>query len=236
MITGASADIGCDLIAHAAVYYDKIIGQFFHRNSNLDKLESSLGDKLLLLHANFADAQSSCDFIAALKNTQLSVSHFVHLPALRVRPEKYTKIPWEQFELEMQVSLRSFVQVSQAVLPAMIKRRYGKILVMLSSYTVGVPPKYLSSYITLKYALLGLSKGLACEYADKGITVNGVSPEMIETKFLSNMPALISEKNALSSPRKRNLDLRDITPLLLYLLSDGADAITGQNLAVTGGK
>lgn len=68
-------------------------------------------------------------------------------------------------------------------IPNMAKKKYGRIVFMLTSCTINNPPKYQSSYVTVKYALLGLMKALAVEYADRGITVNGVSPDMMETKF-----------------------------------------------------
>ena len=61
---------------------------------------------------------------------------------------------------------------------------------MLTSCTTNIPPKYLASYVTSKYALLGLVKALSNEYADKGIRINGISPSMIETKFLENIPLI----------------------------------------------
>jgi 3-oxoacyl-[acyl-carrier protein] reductase len=99
-----------------------------------------------------------------------------------------------------------------------------------------IPGKYAVPYTTAKYALLGLMKCLAAEYADKGITVNGVSPSMIETNFVSGLPELSRQLNAAQSPMKRNLSVDDVTPMLEYLLSDSADMVTGQNFAIMGGN
>ena len=106
---------------------------------------------------------------------------------------------------------------------------------MLTSDTVDMPPKYQSSYVTVKYALLGLMKSLAVEYAEKGITFNGISPDMIETKFLSELPELIVENNRNNSPLGRNIRIDEIVPIFEYLLSDAGASMTGQNIAVTGG-
>ena len=83
--------------------------------------------------------------------------------------------------------------ILQAFIPKMSKQNYGKIVFMLSAYLLGIPPKFQSPYITVKYALLGLMRNLASEYAAKGIMVNAVSPDMMETKFLSELPELIKE-------------------------------------------
>jgi 3-oxoacyl-[acyl-carrier protein] reductase len=119
----------------------------------------------------------------------------------------------------------------------MAKEKFGKIVFMLTSYTIAEPPqKYMTPYVTGKYALLGLMKLLAAEYAGNGITVNGVSPSMIDTFFGGGTNRLVVEQNAEKSPIRRNLVPADVIGVLEFLLSDGADCITGQNIAVTAGN
>ena len=107
---------------------------------------------------------------------------------------------------------------------------------MLTSCTINIPPKYLASYVTIKYALLGLVKALSAEYCSKGIEINGISPSMINTKFLNNIPELIVNQNAINSPTKKNLDVDDVIPTFEFLLSEKSNGITGQNIAITNGN
>ena len=125
--------------------------------------------------------------------------------------------------------------ILQKFIPKMSKNKYGKIVFMLSAYLLGVPPKFQSPYITIKYALLGLMRNLAAEYAAKGIMVNAVSPDMMETKFLSELPDLIIEQSAKNNPLGRNIYIDEVVPTIEYLLSSGSDMVTGQNIGVTGG-
>lgn len=136
----------------------------------------------------------------------------------------------------MNISLKSIVMILQEFLPFMSKQKYGKILFMLTAYVNNMPPKYLSAYTVSKYALLGLMRSLSVEYSDKGIMVNGISPEMIDTKFLNNLSEYIVMQNAEQSPKKRNLIVDEVVPAMKFLLSSGADCITGQNIVITGGK
>jgi 3-oxoacyl-[acyl-carrier protein] reductase len=150
---------------------------------------------------------------------------------------KFGKTSWQTFEDQASVAFRSAVLLCQAFLPAMAKQRAGKVVFMLSSNTVLQPaPKYSAAYMSAKYALLGLMKALSAEYADKGVAVNAVSPSMIDTKFLADVPELIVRRNAEESPLGRNLVTADVAPVFDFLLSDGADCITGQNIAVTAGN
>ena len=106
---------------------------------------------------------------------------------------------------------------------------------MLSSCVNGIPPKFLSNYVVVKYALLGLMKALSTEYDNKNITVNGISPGMMETKFLSDIYDHVIEENAQKSSFGRNLYIDEVIPAFEYLLSDGASKVTGQNIVITGG-
>ena len=106
---------------------------------------------------------------------------------------------------------------------------------MLSSFVEGVSPKYQSPYIVSKYALYGLMKNLAAEYSDKGIRINAVSPDMIDTKFNDKVVRKIKELNAEKSPLKRNLKPSDVTPVIEFLLSERAESISGMNIPVTAG-
>ena len=117
----------------------------------------------------------------------------------------------------------------------MSKNNYGKIIFMLSSFTTNTVPRFQAAYITIKYALLGLMRDLAREYIFKGIRVNAVSPQMMETKFLSDMSNLVVEQNAKENPLGRNITVDEVIPIFKLLLSEESDAIVGENIAVTGG-
>ncbi len=236
LVIGASSDVGIELIKEVAQEYDFILAHHIGDNEKLLSLKEKLGDKLILLYGNFLEEESTYQFVKEIKNTGKIPTHIVHLPAGKCENIKFSKMSWERFEKDMNIALRSLVIVLNNFLPIMAKKKEGKVVVMLTSYTLNIPPKFLSSYVTTKYALLGLVKALANEYAGKGITINGVSPSMMETKFLENIPELIVQQNALNSPTGKNLVVQDVIPTFKFLLSDGANCIIGQNIAITNGN
>lgn len=235
LVTGASSDVGCKLIRESAANYEVILAHYFHNRSVLDEMKKELGDKLILLQADFADLEDVEKMIEEIDDLSYVPDHIVHLPAQKINVEKFHKIEMEQYTVGFTTSVMSIILILKHFIPKMSKQRYGKILFMLTSLTLGVPPKYQAPYVTTKYALLGLMRDISREYAEKGIMVNGISPEMIETKFLSDMPEIVIQQNAANNPMRRNLNVEDVVPTFLYLLSDSADAITGQNLGITGG-
>jgi 3-oxoacyl-[acyl-carrier protein] reductase len=84
--------------------------------------------------------------------------------------------------------------------------------------------------------LLGLMKGAAVEYAEKGININGIAPNMIETKFLDNIDNRILEINAEKSLIKRNIRIDEVVAGIEYLLSDMSGAMYGATLNLSAGE
>ena len=236
LITGASSDVGDNLINKVYKEFDYIIAHHIGDNENLLKWKEKLGEKLILIKGNFLDESDTYKFVEDIKNTGKIPTHIVHLPAGKYENIKFSKMNWEKFNTDINIAVRSLVIILNEFLPVMAKNKYGKVVVMLTSCTTNIPPKYVSSYVTSKYALLGLVKALANEYADKGIRINGVSPTMMETKFLQSIPELIVKQNAMNSPTGNNLSVDEVTPMFEFLLSDKSDAITGQNIAITNGN
>lgn len=236
LVAGASSDLGCALIRKTADQYDRILAHYCRSGDRLEELKEELGEKLQLIQADFMEEESTAEMIKKIREEGQMPTHMVFLSAPGFYQVKFAKTSWEQFQQGISTSLRSAMMLGQALIPGMAKQKFGRVVFMLSSCVQNVPPKYLSPYVTVKYGMLGLMKSLAAEYADKGVTVNGISPDMIETRFLTGIPDLVIEKNAMDSPIKRNLTVEDVLPLMEYLLSDASEAVTGQNLAITGGR
>ncbi len=173
--------------------------------------------------------------LSIIAENNLYPSYVVHLASSKVALERFAAIPEDKFKTDIGMAL-GVIKILKGVMPNMIKRKSGKIIIMLSSYVCNLPPKFCSSYVTSKYALLGLVKSLSVEYAAKGICVNGISPAMINTKFLSDTTNIIRQQNADSSPASKLLEVNDIVPTIEFLLSDAANNITGQNIEISGVK
>lgn len=236
LVLGASSDLGCELISQVALNYDVVLAHYHRMNEKLEKLIGFHEGRVTGIQADFSDMAGAEQLVKELADRDLMPDHVVDLAALPLEYTRFEKVFMEQCEAGMQTSVYSFARIIQSILPYMKKKRKGKIVAVLSSCTNGIPPQFMSAYVTVKYALLGLIRSLSADYSDKGIQINGVSPEMIETKFLANIPDYVREKNAEVSPLKRNLCVGDVIPTIIFLLSDGSDCITGQNIFVTGGK
>lgn len=235
-VLGASSDLGIALIDKVACNYDYILAHYNNTDVKLLELQKKHGEKICLLQADFSDENSVIKLNEKIGETGIQPTHIVHFPSSKFHQEKFHKIDWNLHQEGIDISLRSIVIILKNILPQMAKTKKGKIIFMLSSATLNTPPKYLSYYVSIKYALLGLMKSLAVEYADKGIRVNAVSPDMIETRYLNDIPDLIVQQNAANSPIRRNLSVDDVIPTIEYLLSEQADCVSGQNIGITIGR
>lgn len=234
LIIGASSDIGLDLIEK--LNENCLIIAHYNKSCNrLIELKDKISNELIPIKADLSSDHDVLRLINTIEQRYGHPNKIVHLAANKFDNIRFKNIKWDDFEYDLKISLKSAVLILNRFLPEMAKEKQGKVVFMLSSCVLGKPPAALSHYTTVKYALYGLVKSLASEYADKNIQINAVSPSMVETKFLENINPKLIELNAYNHPLKRNATVDDITPVIKMLLSNESDYINGINIPMTGG-
>jgi 3-oxoacyl-[acyl-carrier protein] reductase len=234
-ITGASSDIGISLI-HQIKEECLIIAHCNSADERLLETAKAIKNKLVIVKADFSDEESITNMLATIESEYGLPNKIVHIAAPKFENIRFKDLKWSNFEGDINVSLKSIYMILNRFLPQLAKEKRGKVVFILSSVTLNVPPKALAQYTTVKYALLGLVKSLASEYGEKKISINAVSPSMIETKFLSNINEILVEAAAHSNPLKRNAVVSDVIPTILLLLSEESNYINGVNIPITGGS
>lgn len=234
VITGASSDLGMAYINENALNYDKIIAHYNHMSESFGNLLKMHDNKILAIKADFTKESEVNVFVQKLKDMQIKPTHVLHLASLPAHRERFHKISIDEYQVMMQVSLYSIIEILKVCVPRMQMQKYGRILFLLSAYTSIPNPKFAASYAITKYALLGLMKSIAAEYTSKGIIVNGISPQMMNTKFIASIPDLAIEKHIATAPLGRLIQKEDVLPVMKLLLADEATAITGENINVLG--
>lgn len=232
---GGSSDIGRALIRTVSDSSLRIIAHYREGRGKLEALKAEGSFDVIPVYADLRREDDAQALIDAVEKICDCPDKIVHLAAQPVRNIRFRDTVWTDFQDQIDVQLRGPVTVLRRFLSKMAKSRRGKVVVVLSSYTAGVPPAALAHYVTAKYALLGLVKSLAAEFADKGICINGVSPSMVETAFLGEISEKLVEMAAYHHPLKRNATPMDVVPAIQFLLSEESNFITGVNLPVTGG-
>jgi 3-oxoacyl-[acyl-carrier protein] reductase len=235
LVTGASSALGQAIIRRIADGRNVILAGCHTRCAGLRELAEQIASPLVPIKADLSTPEGIEAFVAAAEAETLTPRAIIHLPAPRLELTRFKDLAWTDFESQMDLQLRSAVGILGRFVPRMAKAGQGRVVVALSSVTLGLPPKAMAHYVTAKHALLGLVLALAAEYADRGVTVNAVSPGMMQTALLDRVPEKILEIAAAQNPMRRIATPEDVAPLVAYLLSPEAAYLTGTNMPVTGG-
>jgi 3-oxoacyl-[acyl-carrier protein] reductase len=135
----------------------------------------------------------------------------------------------------MDVNVKGPYRVSREISKKMMKHGYGRIINITSIWSTITRPGR-SLYTTSKFAIVGLTKSLAVEFAGNNILVNSVGPGFTLTELTCSTNSL-DEQEQISSliPLKRMAEPSEIANLVLFLASDLNTYITGQNIIIDGG-
>lgn len=153
----------------------------------------------------------------------------------------YPSRPFEEYSDDEQarvhrVNVGAAVQLARAVLPGMRRQQWGRII-NVTSITLSGGWEHLQPYVQSKGAMLGNTRALAREFGKWGITVNAISPGAFPTDAEKIHPdpegyrRMVLDRQSV----KRRGHPGDIAAAILFLASDEAGFISGQNLAVDGG-
>jgi 2-hydroxycyclohexanecarboxyl-CoA dehydrogenase len=153
--------------------------------------------------------------------------------------ERFTDITIQSWERILAVNLTGTFHCLQAAVPDMLQARWGRI-VTISSSSAQSGAARMGHYAAAKAGVIGLTRSLALEYARKGITVNVVTPGMIDTPMLRRAASggdigTVEKTAAMAVPIGRAGTPEEIAATCGFLCSDGAAFITGQVVGVNGG-
>ena len=185
--------------------------------------------------ADVTDQGQVGDLIAEIAGRFGSVDVLV-LNATGPQPDAaVTEEDWAGHQAQLDFFVKSPVLLGRVVLPAMIARRYGRI-VNIDSEVAHRPPPGRSAYATAKSAQIGLTLSWARELAPSGITVNTVAPGFVPVERHADVPEHVLSAYLASVPVGRMGTSGDIAHAVSFLVSEGAGFITGQRIVVDGGR
>ncbi len=154
-----------------------------------------------------------------------------------LRPTHFTEIDPAEWDRVMAVNVRGSMECARAVVPAMRRQRYGKIINIASS-TVFRGTPMLMHYVASKGAVIGMTHSMARELGDDGICVNCIAPGLTMSEAVRNSPnGFGSTVPAAVSARaiKREQMPEDLLGAVIFLASSDSDFVTGQTMIVDGG-
>jgi 3-hydroxybutyrate dehydrogenase len=156
------------------------------------------------------------------------------------------EFPVERFSYILRLMLEAPFRLARGALPHMYERGWGRVVNISSIHGLRASA-YKSAYVTAKHGLEGLSKVIALEGAEKGVTSNCVNPAYVRTPLVENQIADQAKAHGLSEDEvvgevmlapaavKRLIEPEEVAEAVAYLCSGAAASITGTSLALDGG-
>jgi 3-oxoacyl-[acyl-carrier protein] reductase len=157
----------------------------------------------------------------------------------------FEALDWDAWQRAVELTLRSAVELTRAVLPGMRHRRWGRVL-HVTSLTVKQPIDGLMLSTSIRSAVTGFSRTLANEVAAEGITVNTLLPGFMNTERVIELNQATAAREGVAVeqverrfreqiPMRRIGEPHELAALATFLASERASYITGQSIAVDGG-
>lgn len=158
---------------------------------------------------------------------------------------KFEAHAWDAWQRTVDLTLRSAVELTRAVLPGMRERKWGRVI-NVTSITVKQPVDNLILSNSIRAAVTGFARTLANEVATEGITVNNILPGYTRTERVEQLADATAAKEGLTRqdivarfereiPMRRLGEPKEFAALAAFLASERASYITGQSIAVDGG-
>src|SRR5258706_4787116 len=156
------------------------------------------------------------------------------------------EFPIEKWEQIISINMSSNFYGARAALPGMKKRKWGRIINISSAHGL-VGSAFKGAYCTAKHGVIGMTKVIALETAETGVTCNSICPGFVRTPLVEgqiddqakahNLPRdrVIKEVILASQPTKQFIEVEEIAGAAVFLCSDAAKSITGTALPVEGG-
>lgn len=232
LVTGASGGIGG---AIARTLYGAGAKVMVHgtRRAALDALAQSLGEGVFVATSDLADATAADAVIKNAEGAMGQLDILVNNAGL-ARDMLAMRMKDEDWQRVIDVDLTAGFRLARAALRGMVRRRWGRIIAITSVVgATGNPGQ--ANYAAAKAGMVGMSKALAAEVAQRGITVNCVAPGFIATAMTDALTAEQKERIATAIPLGRVGTADEVAAGVLFLASEEARYITGHTLHINGG-
>jgi NAD(P)-dependent dehydrogenase (short-subunit alcohol dehydrogenase family) len=246
LVTGAGRGIG-RAIALAFAAEGARVAITARTGSELDEVVQTIKSKrgeALAIVGDLSERASCRRVLDTVQNQWGAVEILVNNAGIgsSSNPQPVVDFDDDFWELTLRLNLTAPYLLSKAVLPAMVQKRWGRI-VNIASINSKIGAFHGAAYAASKHGLLGLTRTLAMEVARDGITVNAICPGPVHTLMNDRRVAYDAERLGVSfekqeqslTPMGRRLEPEEIAPMAVYLASDDARMVTGQAFNVCGG-
>jgi 3-oxoacyl-[acyl-carrier protein] reductase len=237
IITGGSRGIGRAIAQKFAENGASLLLVALHEERLLRAKQeiSKMGVKVDILYGDIAEPDFSKQILSFALNLFGTIDILVNCAGMITRTPAAT-LTIEEWRRVLDVNLGGTFYLSQAVLPVMCDKNYGKI-VNITSQMAKIPhPSASPSYEVSKAGMVALTRHLAFHYAKHNICVNAIAPGSIDTDLPKSMTPEARQRLKNAIPLQRLGDPLEVGSLAVFLASDQSNYITGATVNISGGS
>jgi NAD(P)-dependent dehydrogenase (short-subunit alcohol dehydrogenase family) len=213
--------------------------------STADRLSKNYGVKVTSATADVADHAAVQKAIASVCGVRGSPTILVNNAGMAIS-SPFLKSDAALWRKVLDTDLMGAVYCTQAVLPAMLEAKWGRIINVAS--TAGLTGyAYVAAYCAAKHGIVGLTRALAIETARTGVTVNAVCPSYVDTEMTAGTIENIVQKTGRtreqavaslisSNPQGRLIQPVEVADAVVWLCGENSGSVTGQSIVIAGGE
>ncbi len=237
LVTGASKGIGRAIALELAKNGFNVAINYNRSSESAEKLRDeikTLGVNTEIFQADVSNYEQVTSLMKSVKDSMKeSISVLVNNAGI-TRDTLLMRMKPEDWQAVLNTNLNAAFYCTREVIRDMAKARYGRIINIAS--VVGLTGNAgQANYAASKAGIIGLTKSVAREYAERGITVNAIAPGFIETDMTEVLKPEVKEGILQSIPVHKIGSPEDVAKAVAFFASEASAYITGQVLAVDGG-
>lgn len=241
LVTGSSRGLGAIIVKTLAAQGFQVVINYHKSKDLAEKLVSEIGEqKAIAIQADVTNRTEVDELIEKATSYfgQIDVVVNNALVDFKFDPTKqksFIDLSWEDYQQQIDGTLKAAFNISQSVMAQFIERQSGSII-NIGTNLVQNPVVPYHEYTTAKAGVIGFTRNIAAELGQFGIRANVVSGGLLRTTDASAVTTPeVFDLIAQSTPLRKVTTPQDVANMVVYLSSENADGITGQNFVIDGG-
>jgi 3-hydroxybutyrate dehydrogenase len=249
IVTGSTSGIGLAIAKALAQSGHDVMLNGFGKPEEIEATRAGLADEygveVLYSGADMSNPDSIAEMIAAAEQAFGKIDILINKAGIQhVAPiEEFPPEKWDQI---LAINLSASFHTIRHALPGMKQRKFGRIIQLASAHALVASP-FKSAYVAAKHGIAGLTKTVALEGAEHGVTANAVCPGYVLTPLVEKQipeqanargiteDEVIRDVLLAAQPTKRFVTVEEVASLVLFLAGDSAGSITGAIIPIDGG-